>query len=217
MTMIKERLNQIRVPGKMGKKKTALILAGVFIIGMALGSFSKWLDCLELNGGIWWHRLIETFDLGNFFSDFAVWLLAALAIAVFSASARRAALNVFAFFAGMCASYHICSILFGGFNPASYMMFWYGVTLLSPFLAALCWYAKGEGAPAVILDIGIIAVFAAACFSIGLFYVSFRGLLYSLVFVGAAAVLYKTPKQLAVSLFCGFALSFLLCRFLPFG
>lgn len=205
---VKDRLNQIRAPKQCSVKSAIISAMFVFAAGVALGVIAKWLDNLALDSTIWWHRLIEKTDLGNFFSDLAVWLLIAVATAVFSPSALRAALNVFVFFAGMCAAYHIYTAVFSGFNPSSYMMIWYGITLLSPILAALCWYAKGAGTVPVIIDTAIIAVFSLSCFAIGLFYVSFKGVLYFLVFAGAVVVLYRDPKQLLVSLPVGFLLSF---------
>ena len=189
---LKERLDQIRKPERCSVGKTLIIAAGCLAAGIMLGAFSKWLDDIALDSSIWWHRVIETFDLGNFFSDFAIWLLIALAIAVFSPSPLRAALNVFLFFAGMCAAYHAYTIAVSGFDPSAYMMIWYGITLLSPLLAILCWYAKGTGVVSIILDIGIIAVFFLSCFSVGFFYADLKGILYLLVFCGAAAVLYRS-------------------------
>ena len=107
----------IRSPGQKSKKDKILSIAGSLIAGVLLGIFSKWLDSIALDNSIWWHRIIERIDLDNFFSEIAIWLLIALAIAVFSSSALMAALNVFVFFVGMCAAYHLYSILFSGFNP----------------------------------------------------------------------------------------------------
>ena len=216
VTMIKDKLNAIRMPGEPARKNAAVITAMIFCLGILLGAFSKWLDSLAVDSAVWWQRLIEVLDLNNFFSDIAVWLLAALVIAVFSRSALRAAWNVFLFFAGMCAAYHLYTVLFSGFNPASYMMIWYGITLISPLPAVLCWYAGGSGAAALLLDIGIMAVFSLACFAVGLFYADCRGILYLLVFVGAAAALYRSPKQLMIFLPAGFLLSFLLSPVWPF-
>ncbi|MBQ5475263.1 MAG: hypothetical protein IIT65_11355 [Lachnospiraceae bacterium] len=213
---VKERLNQIRTPNRCSKKSAVISAALIFVVGVVLGIFSKWLDKLALDSTIWWHRLFETLDLGNFFSDFAIWLLIAMVIAVFSPSAMRAALNVFVFFAGMCVAYHAYTVLLSGFNPSSYMMIWYGITLISPFLAMLCWYAKGMGTVPVIIDIAIIAVFSLSCFTIGLFYISFRGVLYFLVFACAVVVLYREPKQLLISLSAGFLLSFLISPIWPY-
>ena len=67
----------------------------IFLVGVALGIFSKWLDTLVLDETIWWHRILEITDLGNFFSDLAVWLLFALTIALYSPSKKEAALYVF--------------------------------------------------------------------------------------------------------------------------
>ena len=214
--MVKEKLNQIRKPRQTRGTAAAAMIGLLFLFGAALGAFSKWLDNLALDSTIWWHRIAERLDLGNFFSDLAVWLLFALLIAVFSPSAVQAALRVLAFFVGMCAAYHLYTVFFSGFNPMSYMLTWYTITLLSPLLAALCWYAKGSGPAALVLSVGVAAVFSLACFSIGWFYVSVRGVLYVLVFLGAAAVMYRNPKQLLVSLGVGFLLAFPLSLLWPF-
>ena len=211
-----EKLNDIRSPGQKSKKDKILFTAYSLIAGILLGVFSKWLDSIALDNNIWWHRIIERLDLGNFFSEMAIWLLISLAIAVFSSSASMAALNVFAFFAGMCAAYHLYSILFAGFNPSSYMVIWYAITLVSPVLAALCWYVKGKGTIPIFLDIGIMAVFTLSCFSLGFFYVDLRGILYLLVFIGAAAILYRNPKQTAISISAGFLVALLLNPLWPF-
>lgn len=201
---VKEKAAQIRAPKQYSRKKALLGSAAVFVAGVLLGIVSKWLDNIAIDDTITWHRIIERLDLGNFFSDIAVWLLIALAIAVFSYSASLAVLNVFLFFTGMCAAYHIYTIVFSGFDPTSYMMIWYGLTLLSPILAVLCWYAKGMSKISVVLDIMIMAVLFLACFSIGWFYISVRGILYVLVFAVSVIILYTSPKQIIAALTVGF-------------
>ena len=216
ITKIRDWLYRIRAPKRTEKKNAVIATVLFLLVGIVLGMFAKWLDNLALDDTIWWHRIAEKLDLGNFFSEMAVWLLAALLIAVFSRSAFRAAWNVFAFFAGMCAAYHAYTILFSGFNPASYMLIWYGITLVSPILAVFCWYARGSGPVPILLDIVILAVFLLACFGFGFIYITFRGILYCLVFIGAAAALYRTPKQLLISLPIGFLLAFVLSPVWPF-
>lgn len=213
---MKEKLNSIRMPQQSTTTKTVISSLGTFVLGIVLGIISKWLDNLALDSTIWWHRILETLDLNNFFSEIAIWLLIALVIAVCSTSAFRAAVNVFAFFAGMCGAYHLYTVLFSGFNPSSYMMIWYGITLFSPVLAVLCWYAKGEGVVSIILDIGIFAVFTLSCFSVGIIYVYINGILNLLVFAIVIIVMYNSPKQLAISLPIGLLLSFLLSPIWPY-
>ena len=68
-------LNQIRMPNKSLQMKyrirnTLLI----FLLGVILGIFSKWLDNLSINDAIWWQYIIGIMDLRNVFSLFGIWI-----------------------------------------------------------------------------------------------------------------------------------------------
>lgn len=193
---MREHLDKIRAP-EQGVKAAAQAagMAAVLLLGAALGAFAKWLDNLPLTDEIGWHRLLDALDLRNVFSLFPVWLTAALAVAVFSKGPLRAAARVFCFFVGVCVSYHAYTVVFCGFNPARYMLIWYGFTAVSPLFAAVCWYGKGKTAPSVIIDILILAVMLSACFSFGFWYFDCRSVINVLLFSASVAILYASPKQ----------------------
>ena len=205
---MKAWLYKIRAPNrdiKLSRQITYSIL--ILLFGIALGVFSKWLDNMGINDAIWWQHILGIIDLRNVFSEFAIWLLIALAISVYSGSALRAGLNVFLFFAGMCISYHLYTIVFAGFNPQRYMMIWYGFTLLSPALAFICWYGKGQTIVSLIIDILILAVMMLECFAIGFLYFAVTRIINVIIFVGSVVILYSKPKQTVISLFGAFVLS----------
>ncbi|MCH5188442.1 MAG: hypothetical protein J1F63_08565, partial [Oscillospiraceae bacterium] len=152
--------------------------------------------------------ILGILDLRNVFSEFAIWLLIALAVSVYSRTPLRASLNSFLFFAGMCISYHLYTIVFAGFNPQRYMMIWYGFTLLAPVLAFICWFGKGETKVSIIIDIFILAVMMSVCFAIGLWYIDVTRIINVLIFAGSISVLYSGPKQTVISLLGAVALSF---------
>lgn len=182
----------------------------IFIVGIALGIFSKWLDNLALSNDIWWQNILDILDLGNVFSLFGVWILMAVCISIFSNSPLRASINVFLFFLGMCASYHVYTIVFAGFNPMSYMLIWYGITLVSPFMAFICWYAKGNGIIASTIKVSIITTMILCSFSIGMWYFDFISILDTVFFIITLVVLYSTPKNLAYNLACSIAIAYLI-------
>ena len=113
------------------------------------------------------------------------------------------------FFAGMCASYHWYTVVFSGFNPQSYMMIWYALTLLSPLFALLCWYGKGPRLPSVVLSGLILGGMVMVCCSVGQWYFSFRRGLDALFLCLSVLILYTRPKQTLLALAIGVALSFL--------
>ena len=149
-------LNSIRCADKKISAKRQLIsTVAVLLLGILLGTFSKFLDDTPINH---FPSLFETLDIVNFFGRFAIWILIALCISVYSASPVRAAINVLLFFAGMVTSYYLYSNYIAGFFPKSYAMIWVGFTAVSPALAFICWYAKGRGKISLILAAGIIAI-----------------------------------------------------------
>jgi len=208
---MKDFLNSIRKEEDTLKLKNKIInTLLIFLFGIALGLFSKWLDNLVIDNNIWWMNIIEKIDLNNFFSEMAIWLFIAITISVFSRTPLRASLNVFLFFVGMCISYHLYTIIFSGFNPKEYMMIWYGFTILSPLLAYICWYSKSKNKISVIISSLIMIFMFESCFNIGFFYFDFRGVLYTIFFISTCIVIYSKPLNLGISLVVGLILAFMI-------
>lgn len=204
-------LRSIRVPEKrytvrQGIRRILLCL----LLGAALGVLAKQLDLISYSGATFWERALEWLDLGNFLSDLPFWLAVGLAIAVYAPSAFQAGDGVFFFFLGMCGAYHWYSIHFGGFNPSGYMRIWYGLTVISPVLGWLCWYAKGKGPIASGIQALIFTVLLLSCFGIGFWYFDFRGILYTAAFLICVFMLNVTPKRTLACLGSAVLLAFLL-------
>ena len=212
---MKKFLNDIRMPNKniILKKKIINTLL-VFFLGILLGIVSKWLDNLVIDDSIWYQHIIGILDLNNIFSSFSVWLFIALIISIYSKTPLRASINVFLFFLAMNISYHLYTIMFSGFNPRSYMMIWYALTIISPFLAYICWYAKANSKISIIISSLIISVMIISCFSIGLWYFDIKSIIDLLIFVGVLYVLYIKPKNTLFSLAIGTFIAYLIRFFI---
>ena len=155
----------------------------VFLLGIILGTFSKYLDFRQSELPSVLMAIDELLDLHNFLGRFAIWVLIAMFISIYSNSALRAGINVFMFFVGMVSSYYLYSNFIAGFFPRSYAMIWVGFTVVSPLLAFACWYAGGKSKPAFILSVSILAVLFNMCFAYGWGYFEARSILELLVFI----------------------------------
>ena len=203
---MKEFLNNIRKQeNKCSIKKIIITASIIFFVGILLGFISKWLDSRTFD-----IEVLDYLDLGNFFSNMAIWLFIALAISIYSKSPKTASINVFLFFLGMTISYHLYTILFNGFNPKEYMMIWYGFTLLSPLLAYISWYSKSNSKYSIIINSIIIFVMLVSCFNIGMWYFDFRGILYTVTFIASMIIIYKNIKIISISFIIGLLLSFII-------
>ena len=215
---MKEFLNHIRSAENpiSGNRKIINTIAVLFL-GIALGTFSKFLDFRQAELPSVLMAIDGALDVHNFLGRFAIWVLLALCISIYSNSAIRAGINVLAFFAGMVASYYLYSNYAAGFFPRSYAMIWFGFTIISPFLAFVCWYAKGKSKSAFMLSILILAVLFNMTFVYGWGYFEAFSVLELAVFLIGLTVLRRDTLRCSVLMgIMSIALAFLLNMVIPF-
>lgn len=212
-----EFLDKIRTPEKTNSIKTRIFAATViFVLGICLGTFSKFLDYRQAELPALIQAIDQALDFHNFLGGFAPWIIIAICISVYSHTAVRAAVNVFLFFLGMVASYYIYGNFVAGFFPKNYAMIWIGLTIISPILAFMCWYAKGKGVIAFILSAGIISVLMNTAFAYGIFYISIRSWLNVAMLILGIVILNRTLKETIMMIGVGAILAILLETIIPF-
>lgn len=190
---MKDFLNKIRKPVNIPLSQKVSYSVLIFFMGIILGVISKVLD--ETASNLLPHFL-EVLDLRNFFSRMGVWIFLALLISVYSKSPIRAAINVFLFFVGMVGGYYLYTVTIAGFFPKSYMLIWIFMTFVSPFLAYICWYAKGKGITATAISSIIFMFISRQTFAFGFWYFDIRNILELLLWLAMIFVLYQSPKQI---------------------
>lgn len=88
-------LNDIRnAENPISNNRKLINTIAILFLGIALGTFSKYLDFrqTELPGVLM--AINGVLDIGNFLGRFAIWILIALCISIYSNSAIRASINV---------------------------------------------------------------------------------------------------------------------------
>ena len=211
-------LNDIRnVEKPISNNRKIINTIAVLFLGIALGTFSKFLDFRQAELPSVLMAIDGALDVHNFLGRFAIWVLIALCISIYSNSAIRASVNVFVFFAGMVVSYYLYSNYVAGFFPRSYAMIWVGFTMISPFLAFVCWYAKGKSRPAFVLSVLILAVLSNMTFVYGWGYFKARSVLELIVFIIGLTVLRRdTLKSSVLMGTISIVFAFLLDMVIPF-
>lgn len=216
--VMKSFLNTIRSEEKPKSVRRQVVdTFGILLLGIALGTFSKFLDFRQGELPSVLMAIDRVLDVHNFLGRFAIWVLIAVCISIYSNSSVRAAINVFVFFTGMVTSYYLYSKFVAGFFPRSYAMIWVGFTAVSPLLAFICWYAKGKSKLSFALSAMIIAFLFKMTFIYSMTYFEMRSILDLIVFICGLAVLKRnTIKDSIIMTVIGVILAFVLKLLVPF-
>ena len=126
-------------------KKIILNPVGMLAIGLLLGGLSRLLD-------------IYTTNLGNVFSQLAIWILFGVLISIYSSTKRKAMGNILPFAVGMLLTYYGAAALTHGVYSRVYIAGWTVFALCSPVFACFAWMTKERGAFPKIISIGILLV-----------------------------------------------------------
>ena len=126
-------------------KKIILNPISMFVIGLILGIISRLLD-------------IHTSNLGNIFSQMAIWILFGVLISIYSSSKKKAMLNIFPFCIGMLITYYYVAFVTKGVYSNIIVVGWTIFALFSPILAYFTWITKEKGLFPKIISLGIIII-----------------------------------------------------------
>ena len=126
-------------------KKIVLNPISMFFIGLILGVVSRLFD-------------IYTQNLGNIFSQMAIWILFGVLISIYSSSKKQAMINILPFCIGMLITYYFVAFVTKGIYSSVFIIGWTVFALLSPIMAYFTWYAKEKGVFPKIISVGIIVI-----------------------------------------------------------
>ena len=130
-------------------RKAILNPIALFVIGLLLGVISRLLD-------------IYTQNLGEIFSQMAIWILLGTLISIYSNTKKQAMINILPFCLGMLITYYAVAVLTKGVYSAGYIIGWTVFALCSPILAYFAWVSKEKGIFPKMICCGIIAVSVAS-------------------------------------------------------
>lgn len=116
----------------------------MFILGLLLGIVARLLD-------------IYTTNLGNIFSQFAIWILIGVIISIYSES-KKAMINILLFCIGMLITYYFVAFITKGVYSNIIIIGWTIFALCSPILAYFTWMTKEKGILPKIISMGIVFV-----------------------------------------------------------
>ncbi len=124
-------------------QKKVLNPFSMFVIGLLLGVTSRLLD-------------IYTQNLGNIFSQMAVWILFGILISIYSETKKKAMINILPFCIGMLITYYIVAVVSRGVYSVQFIIAWTIFALICPVLAYFAWMTKEKGVFPKIISCGIV-------------------------------------------------------------
>ncbi|MGN1399446.1 MAG: hypothetical protein ACI4WG_05565 [Erysipelotrichaceae bacterium] len=124
-------------------KRVNWLFAGAF--GLLIGVLAVILD-------------LFTDNMGNIFSQLAVFILIGVVISLYSNKPITAAVNMFSFSAFMLLGYYLLKYLLKIDIFVDYIVGWAVVCLISPFLAIIVYSSKKRNVFSLIIKVGIVMV-----------------------------------------------------------
>lgn len=112
-------------------KRVILNPFSMFLIGLILGIISRLLD-------------IYTENLGNIFSQMAIWILFGVLISIYSSSKKGAMLNILPFCIGMLITYYFVAFVSNGVYSIVFIIGWTVFAFLSPIMVYFLFVKKIE-------------------------------------------------------------------------
>ena len=113
--------------------------------GLLLGALSRIFD-------------IYTQNLGNIFSQMAIWILLGTLISIYSETKKKAMLNILPFCLGMLFTYYLVAVLTKGVYSRSFIIGWTVFAFCSPVMAYFAWMTKERGVFPKIISAGILLI-----------------------------------------------------------
>ena len=126
-------------------RKRILHPPGMLVAGLLLGAVSRMLD-------------LYTTNLGNLFSQLAVWILIGVLISIYSPTQKAAVCNILPFCLGMLATYYGAAVLTNGVYSETMILGWTVFALCSPVFAWFTWLTKEKGVFPKVISMGILLV-----------------------------------------------------------
>ena len=126
-------------------KKYVLNPISLFFIGLVLGVISRLLD-------------IYTQNLGNMFSQMAIWIFFGVLISIYSKTKKKAMQNILPFCIGMLITYYFVAFISKGVYSSIFIAGWTIFAFCSPILAYFTWMTKEKGVFPKIISIGIVSI-----------------------------------------------------------
>ena len=105
-------------------------------------------------------RLFDIYfqNLGEIFSQMAIWILLGTLIAICSPTKEAAMGNIFPFCMGMLVTYYVTAAITQGVYGQTFIIGWTVFALASPAMAYFAWMTKERGIFPKIIAAGIVAV-----------------------------------------------------------
>lgn len=126
-------------------KKYVLNPISLFVIGLALGVAARLLD-------------IYTQNLGNMFSQMAIWILFGVLISIYSETKKKAMQNILPFCIGMLVTYYFVAYVSKGIYSSIFITGWTMFAFCSPAFAYFTWMTKEKGVFPKLISVGIVSV-----------------------------------------------------------